>query len=109
MAKHNDLISGSKQVGNSIAHTLKINFTNHPETINKMQNEEAKYRDEGLSKLFNYTWTDSEKKEIEERVMKQAKKILNKPEYSDIRIKISEEILEKEVKQQLTQFFGAMR
>lgn len=108
MSRHDDLISGSRQLGNSIAHTLKIEFTNNPESINYMQNEEGEYRSQGLSILFNHTWTEAEKKEIESIVTKRVKGIMNEPKNQDIRIKISNEILEQKIKQHLFQFLKAL-
>ena len=75
MGKHSDLVIGSKQLGNSIAHNLKVEFTNKPESISKMQKEELEYRSQGLSKLFDHTWTDSERKEIESRTIKRMKNL----------------------------------
>ena len=108
MTRHSDLIIGSKHLGNSIAHSLKIEFTNEPESVNKMQNEEIEYRSQGLSKLFDHTWTDSEKKEIESRVIKRVNEILNEPKNNDILIKISDEVLEQKIKQHLFQFLKAL-
>lgn len=109
MSRHSDLAVGCNELGISIAHTLKVKFTNKPESIKKMEGEEVEYRSRALSKLFDYTWNDSEKKEIEEKTIKRVKEILDRQDYADIRIKITNVILEKEAKQQLTQFFRAIK
>lgn len=73
-----------------------------------MENEEETYRSQGLSKLFEHTWNDGEKKEIEERVTKRVKDIMNNPKNKDIRVKISDEVFEQKIKQHLFQFLRAL-
>jgi len=108
MSRHSDLVSGSKELGTSIAHTIKIELTTRPESVNFMRHEEETYREQALLKLFKHSWNDSEKKEIELKAIKRINEIFNEPKNQDIRAKISEKDIEQKVKQQLVQLFRAI-
>jgi len=109
MSRHDDLINGSKFLGNVIAHELKCIYTNYPEKTISMEKEQIEYRGKAISKLLLHKWNNEEIAEIKESTLKEAMRQLNKPKYKDIRVKISDDIIRKKTEEEIFGLLNALK
>lgn len=64
MGKNSDIESISNSVSNTILHKLLIEYTNKPESINHLANEEIEYRGQSLKKIDKRKLNNEDKNKI---------------------------------------------
>ena len=101
MGKNRDIESISNSVAITILHKIVIAFTNKPESVNKMTNEEIEYRGQSMKKIDRRKLNDEDKKMLKEKVIAKINNQLNF-KYEDI--KINKEIVEGIVNKEIESF-----
>jgi len=88
MGKNSSIRSLGKCIGNIVLHKLLLRHTNRPESKKHLRDEIEDYGADAKEKSQEYSWTDEEKAEIEDKAYRRVKNILEK--YSDLDYEESE-------------------
>ena len=88
MGKNSSIRSLGKCVGNIVLHKLLLRHTNRPESKKHIMDEVKDYGADAREKAQEYSWTDKEKAEIEDKAHKKVKNSLEK--YPDLDYEESE-------------------
>lgn len=88
MGKNSAIMSLGKCIGNIVLHKLLLRHTNRPESERHLKDEVDDYGADAKEKAQEYSWTDEEKSEIEDKALRRVKNIIGK--YSDLNYEESE-------------------
>ena len=88
MGKNSVIKSLGKCIGNVVLHKLLLKHTNRPESEKHLKDEVIDYGADAREKTQEYSWTDEEKIEIEDRALRRVKNIIEN--YPDLDYEESE-------------------
>lgn len=99
MGKNSVIKTLGKRIGNVVLHNLLIKYTNRPESINHLQNEEITYRDAAIKDAKKYNWNEEDKQAIKVQAIEFIKNKKDK-KYTDIYFSTDE--VDKLVEEEIT-------
>ena len=103
MGKNKDIESAANILIQVVVHNIIPDFTNKPESVPHMKQEEIAYRAQSFKKLSAQNWNESDKQIIKSLVTSGVQKKLNN-KYPDV--KIPQDVVLSRIKEQLDGFFS---
>jgi len=102
MGKNSIIKSLGKCIGNVVLHKIVLKHTNIPESKKHLEDEIRDYGSDVLEKAQEFTWTEEEKSEIEDKALRRVKNIIRnypdldyeEPEIKAILLETIKEMLE---------------
>jgi len=88
MGKNSVITSLGKCIGNVVLHKVVLKHTNIPESKKHLEDEIRDYGSDVLEKAQEFTWTEEEKSEIEDKALRRVKNIIRN--YPDLDYEESE-------------------
>ena len=76
MGKNSVINSLGKCIGNVVLHKIVLKHTNIPESKKHLEDEIRDYGLDVFEKAQEFTWTDEEKREIEDKALRRVKNII---------------------------------
>ena len=103
MGKNSNIESVSNSISNTLLHEILIAYSNKPESLPHLTNEEIEYRGQSMKKASKVNFNNDAKKIVRNKVIK---KIINrlKTKYSDVAV--PKGIVQQRVDEELPFFFN---